>query len=89
MAGSTVGVKLDDETRARLKRLGELKDRSAHWLMKQAIGRYLEAEERYEAEKAEDEARYQEFVETGSHLTQGQMRDWLDELAEEASARKA
>ena len=46
MARTTVGVKLDDETRTRLKRLGEIKDRSVHWLMKEAIGRYVEAEER-------------------------------------------
>ena len=80
MAKTTVGVKLDEETRDRLKRLGRIKDRSSHWLMKEAIGRYLDAEERYEAEKAEDEARYREYLETGEHVTHEAMIAWLDEL---------
>jgi predicted transcriptional regulator len=87
MAASTMGVKLDENTRARLKKLGQQKKRSAHWLMKEAIHRYLEEEERYEQEKAEDMARYHEYVETGKHITQDDMMAWLDELAERA-ARK-
>ena len=31
-----VGVKLDDETRARLKELGCAKRRSTHWMVKEA-----------------------------------------------------
>jgi len=65
MAATTVGVKLDGETRARLKRLGDTRQRSTHWLMKEAIARYLETEERYELEKAEDLARWRRYVETG------------------------
>ena len=52
MAATTVGVKLDGETRARLKKLGDARQRSTHWLMKEAIARYLEAEERYELERS-------------------------------------
>jgi predicted transcriptional regulator len=88
MATTTVGVKLDDETRARLKKLGEAKRRSAHWLMREAIDRYLQAEERYEQEKAEDLARWQRYLETGAHSTHEEMTTWLDDLAE-AAARKA
>lgn len=84
---STVGVKLDDAMRARLRRLGEIKDRSTHWLMKEAVKRYLEAEERYEAEKAEDEARYQAFLETGSHVSNEEMTAWLEGLEAEARRR--
>src|SRR2546423_14612264 len=51
-------VKLDRETRARLQKLGKARNRSSHWLMLEAIRRYLEVEERYEQEKAEDQARY-------------------------------
>ena len=83
-----MGVKLDAETRARLKKLGETKHRSPHWLMKEAIRRYLEVEERYEQEKAEDLARYQEYLDTGTHITHTDMMAWLDGLADRA-ARKA
>ena len=34
---TTMGVKLDDEVRTRLKALGECRDRTPHWLMKTAI----------------------------------------------------
>jgi len=37
MAATTMGVKLDEEMRHRLKSLGEAKQRSPHWLMKTAI----------------------------------------------------
>lgn len=83
---TTVGVKLDEETRDRLRKLGEAKQRSAHWLMKEAIARYLDAEERYEQEKAEDEARWQRYLDTGEHHED--LGAWLDELADQA-ARKA
>jgi predicted transcriptional regulator len=83
-----MGVKLDDETRERLKRISEMKDRSVHWLMKDAIRRYLDTEERFEQEKAEDMARYQAYLDTGRHVSSEDMTSWLDELAENA-ARKS
>ena len=87
MTTATVGVKLDKETRARLNKLAEARQRSAHWLMKDAITRYLDAEERYEHEKLEDEARWQQYLETGSHITHEEVTAWLDKLADQA-ARK-
>jgi predicted transcriptional regulator len=87
MDTSTMGVKLDAETRARLKKLGETRQRSPHWLMKEAIRRYLEVEERYEQEKAEDLARYQEYLDTGTYITHTDMMAWLDALADR-TARK-
>lgn len=82
---TTVGVKLGEEIRSRLNRLGQAKNRSTHWLMKEAIERYLEQEERYEREKAEDRARWQRYLDTGSHITHEGMTEWLDELAEDAT----
>lgn len=77
---TTTGIKLEPETLDRLKTLAQIKDRSVHWLMKEAIGRYVAEEERFEREKAEDEARYQHFLDTGSHITDEVMTDWLEEL---------
>jgi hypothetical protein len=42
---TTMGVKLDSELRERLKALGTLKQRSVHWLMREAIREYIEREE--------------------------------------------
>jgi predicted transcriptional regulator len=86
---TTTGIKLDAQTLERLKSLAEAKDRSVHWLMKEAIGRYLVDEERFEREKAEDEARYQHFLDTGSHVTAEEMDAWLDHLTGESQRRSA
>ena len=87
MATTTVGVKLDDETRARLKNLGHAKQRSTHWMVKEAVARYLEVEERHEREKAEDLARWERYVETGHAVPHETVTAWLDELADEADRR--
>ncbi len=43
---TTMGVKLNDEVRTRLKTLGESRDRTPHWLMKTAITEFLDREEK-------------------------------------------
>ena len=55
---TTQAIKLDDEMNNRLKALANQRNRSAHWLVRDALQRYLIEEERYEREKAEDLAEY-------------------------------
>jgi predicted transcriptional regulator len=81
---TTIGLKLDDETRARLQRLGDTRDRSPHWLMKTAIREYLGREEHIEQERLEDEQRWRRWEETGAHLDHDSMVAWLDDLAARA-----
>ena len=85
---TTVGVKLDKQTRERLKKLGETRQRTPHWLMKEAIARYLETEERFEREKSEDLARWQRYVETGNAVSHDDAKERLEALAK-AAAQKA
>lgn len=42
MASTTMGVKLDEATRDRIKSAAQRIDRTPHWLIKQAIFNYLE-----------------------------------------------
>lgn len=88
MPTTNVGVKLDEETRARLKRLGAIRQRSTHWLMKDAIDRYLETEELYEREKAEDLERWQRYADTGNAISHEAMKKHLERLRDRA-AREA
>lgn len=81
---TTMGVKLDDETQARLRELGKVRKRSPHWLMKEAIDRYLDVEERYEREKAEDQARWDRYMETGIAIPHEEVMAKLDERAKQA-----
>lgn len=88
MASTTMGVKLDAETRERLVKLGEQKARSPHWLMKAAVREYLDREERRERERHEDALRWERYVETGAHLSHEEMTRWMDGLVAQAE-RKA
>lgn len=49
MGTTTMGVKLDDATRERIKSAATRIDRTPHWLIKQAIFTYLEKLESEEA----------------------------------------
>jgi predicted transcriptional regulator len=82
----TQGIKLDDETNKRLKTLSLQRKRSAHWLMRDAIERYLTEEEQYEREKAEDISEYEDYLQTGRGLSQKEMGAWLDKLVENKNA---
>ena len=82
---ATQGIKLDEETKERLKALGDLRDRSPHWLMRTAILEYLEREEIREREKKEDQERWERYQLTGEFVSHQSVMDWLDGIAEERS----
>ena len=79
---TTQGIKLDDEISARLKALGKKRDRSPHWLMKKAIEIYLAREEKFEAEKAEDMARWEHYQLTGKAVDNNKVEPWLKDLSQ-------
>jgi predicted transcriptional regulator len=70
-------VKLETTIKERLDRLGECKHRSPHWLMREAIIRYLEEEERNEQLKQETLSRWQE-AENGKIVSHQAVTQWLD-----------
>lgn len=78
---TTQGIKLDDEITSRLKTLAKQRNRSAHWLMRAAIEDYLDREEKYEIEKAEDMAEYEDYLLTGNAVDNGAVLSWLNDLA--------
>lgn len=70
-------VKLDTDVISRLEHLGKLKKRTSHWLMKEAISRYLEQEEYAEQLKQETLARWKE-VQQGKVVSNKTVMTWLD-----------
>ena len=78
---TTQGIKLDENTRQRLKALAGKRNRSPHWLMRAAVKRYLDTEEQYEREKSEDEARWEAYVLTGNAVDNAKVTSWLADLA--------
>ncbi|MBL4855128.1 MAG: ribbon-helix-helix protein, CopG family [Robiginitomaculum sp.] len=81
MANTTVGIRLDDNTQARLKKLGNSRDRSPHYLMKEAVASYLKREEAVEAEKALLKSRWERFELTGEAITHSDMKAWAKTLS--------
>ncbi len=80
-------VKLDPNIKERLDRLGEAKNRSPHWLMKDAILRYLEEEELNEQLKQETLARWQE-AESGKTVSHKAVSRWLDTWGTETESKR-
>lgn len=89
MANVTMGVKLERETRDRLKSLGRLKERTPHFLVKKAIDEYLEREERWEAEKKEDQERWEEFATTGESVSLQEVTKMMRTLRSPSRRRRA
>lgn len=75
---TTMGIKLDEDTRARLKALGVVKQRSPHWLMREAIREYLDKEEQIERRNAEADEAWEEYKRTGQSVSNEAMTAWLD-----------
>jgi predicted transcriptional regulator len=71
-------VKLDDELKSRIQHLADLRHRSAHWIMCEAIRDYVEREEAMENFKQEALASWTAYQETGRYLTGQEVRDWLN-----------
>ncbi len=71
-------VKLDEDLKNRIQHLAEVRHRSAHWLMCEAIRDYVAREEAKESFKQEAIASWQAYQETGRHLSGQEIRDWLN-----------
>ncbi|MGE3832433.1 MAG: CopG family ribbon-helix-helix protein [Parvibaculaceae bacterium] len=77
---ATTSIKLDEQTRERIRRLAEARKRSAHWLMREAIGQYVEREEKREKLRRDALAAWSEYQSTGLHVTEEEADRWLAKL---------
>ena len=66
-----IAVKLDQDTRDRLKRLADAKDRSTHWMLREAVAQFVEREEKREAFRQAGLQAWREYQATGKHVTHG------------------
>ncbi|MGH8655977.1 MAG: toxin-antitoxin system [Gammaproteobacteria bacterium] len=81
MATTTLGIKLDEQARERLRALAEVKDRATHWLIKTANLEYLDKEEQAGRERREDLERWECYQLTGQAISHATVTEWLDALA--------
>lgn len=75
-----VAVKLDPEVHARVRQLAKAQQRSAHWLMREAIAQYVDREERREAMRQDALRAWATYQETGLHVTEAEADGWLARL---------
>ena len=82
---STTSAKLDSATKERVRRLASAHRRSQHWVMREAVERYVEGEEKREPLRQAGLAAWSEYQTTGLHVTAKEADAWLAKL--EASSR--
>lgn len=74
----TVSVKLEDALRDRIRHLDEARERTPHWVMRQAIEQYVEREEKREAFRQDTLKAWEAYQETGLHITGDEALAWLE-----------
>lgn len=77
-----VAIKIDDDIKARVKRLAEARHRTSHWLMREAITQYVEREEKREAFRQDTLKAWADYRTTGLHVTANEADAWLAQLEE-------
>jgi predicted transcriptional regulator len=75
-----VAIKLDDDTKARVKRLADARQRTPHWLMREAISQYVEREEKRESFRQDTLKAWEDYRTTGLHVTADEADVWLAQL---------
>jgi predicted transcriptional regulator len=75
-----MGVRLDPETKRRLKALSKKRDRSAHYLALTAIKRYLDEEEEYDRQRQADMEEWENYLQTGDAIPGEKVEMWLREM---------
>ena len=73
-----IGVKISPELKNRLHKISTAKNRSTHWIMKEAIQQYVEREESAEIFKRETIEAWEEYQRDGLHITRNEMTSWLN-----------
>ena len=73
-------IKIDQDTKERLRRLAESRQRSPHWLILEAIRQYVDREEKRESFRQDGIAAWQAYQATGLHLTLDEADTWLATL---------
>ena len=76
MATAT-SIKLGEELKGRVQNLAEVRQRSAHWIMREAIAQYVEREERRESFRQDTLKAWEEYQATGMHATAEEVDAWL------------
>lgn len=70
-------VKLELDIRDRLKTLANTRQRSTHWMMREAIAQYIEREEKQDSFRQDGLRAWEAYPATGLHVSQDEADSWL------------
>jgi len=79
-----VSVKIDEELEDRLQKLAVSRHQSTDGLMREAIQQFVEREEARENFAQEALASWEDYKQTGLHLTGDELRNWMKTWGTEA-----
>jgi predicted transcriptional regulator len=77
---AATSIKLDETLKGRVQHLAEVRRRSSHWIMREAIAQYVEREEKREAFRQDAIRAWDEYQQKGLHLTLEEADAWLAKL---------
>jgi predicted transcriptional regulator len=77
---STTSLKLDSALKERVHRLAAALRRSPHWVMREAVERYVEREEKRQQLRQDALAAWADYQTTGLHVTAEEADVWLARL---------
>lgn len=81
---STTSIKLDDDMKRRVQHLAKARQRTSHWIMREAIAQYVEREEKRETLRLDTLRAWDEFQATGLHATAQEVDRWLESWGTDA-----
>ncbi len=79
-SSSTTSLKLDIGLKERVQRLAQVRRRSAHWILREAVEQYVGREEKREQFRAAALAAWNDYQATGLHATAEEADAWLAKL---------
>lgn len=73
-------IKIDVDTKDRVKRLADARHRSSHWMILEAIRQYVGREEQRESMRQDALTAWNDYQATGLHVTHEEANNWLAKL---------
>ncbi len=80
MPTASTSLKLDPATKERVQRLASARQRTPHWILREAVEQYVEREEKREQLRQDAEAAWAHYQATGFHVTAEEADAWLAKL---------
>ena len=78
-----LSIRIDQSLKDRLNKIARLQKRSAHSLASQAVEKLVEEHEKLQAWNQSCVDSFNEYKETGLHVTQDEVEKWMDSWGSE------